>query len=284
MLSPQRSRVLVVAAAATAAATAVHIYRRFRALQKMSTRALEAAAGTCVNCACELYLDAAVPEMRCPQCETATATLGLPGTSTLDSEGSIADFTPGAFDDPGLLTALQDEVHWEQHDDRLEDGRIVSQARLIAYQASIPGHVYSYPGIVSGLRASCFSKSVEALRQSIQHRTGLAFNSAHLNLYRDGGDHVSWHTDEVGSTHRTTREFKPLVIRSRALAVYHTPPCSQQLLVFTQDVGLYGDAPAIASVSFGATRSFVLRCMRGEPYAPNWVPSVGNEMVEYVLR
>ena len=22
------------------------------------------------------------------------------------------------------------------------------------------------------------------------------FNSAHLNLYRTGGDHVSWHTDE----------------------------------------------------------------------------------------
>ena len=30
---------------------------------------------------------------------------------------------------------------------------MLSQARLIAYQASVEGHVYSYPGIVKGLRA-----------------------------------------------------------------------------------------------------------------------------------
>ena len=50
-----------------------------------------------------------------------------------------------------------------------------------------------------------------------------------------------------------------------------------------EDVPLYGTAPAIASISFGATRRFVLRRMTGKPYAEDWRPASCNEMVDYSL-
>eukprot|EP00966_Prymnesium_polylepis_P069568 1617501-Prymnesium_polylepis.1 len=172
--------------------------------------------------------------MRCPRCETTSAMSGAAGSVALDAEGSLVDFLPDAFSDGELLNVLIDEIEWQQHDDRLEDGRIISQARLIAYQATVEEHVYSYPGIVRGLRARRFSKTVDALRSRIEDR-----------LDRDGGDHVSWHTDE--------------------------------------DVPLYGDEPAIASVSFGVTRRFVLRRMAGEPYADDWRPSASNEVRRHMI-
>lgn len=77
------------------------------------------------------------------------------------------------------------------------------------------------------------------LKLRAEAATGETFDSAHLNLYRSGADHVSWHTDE--------------------------------------DIELYGNEPAIASLSFGATREFVLRRMEGEPYTGSWKPAQPEE-------
>ena len=119
------------------------------------------------------------------------------------------------------------------------------QPRLIAYQASDPSLVYSYEGLTTPLHPAPFTPAVAAIKEKAEALTGETFNSCHLNLYRTGGDHVSWHTDE-------------------------DPP-------------LYGPAPKIASVSFGATRDFVLRRMEGTPYAPDWAPATPSAMVRYTL-
>ena len=164
----------------------------------------------------------------------------------LDDQGSVVEFMPRAFagEAAELMAAVWREVEWEQHDDRLADGSVTRQPRLIAYQAtpSLGAHVYSYPGIVRQLTARPFTPTLDRLRRDAEAIAGCAFNSAHCNLYRDGGDHVSWHTDE--------------------------------------DEKLYGDAPTIASVSLGAARTFTLRRMDGPPYA--WRPA--GEMVEYRLE
>jgi alkylated DNA repair dioxygenase AlkB len=65
---------------------------------------------------------------------------------------------------------------------------------------------------------------VAAIRDRVAAATGLPFNSVLLNLYRDGRDSVSWHRDN---------DYP------------------------------HGGQPAIASVSFGATRRFQLRDARG---------------------
>eukprot|EP00747_Dinoflagellata_sp_TGD_P011828 gnl/TRDRNA2_/TRDRNA2_121115_c2_seq1.p1 gnl/TRDRNA2_/TRDRNA2_121115_c2~~gnl/TRDRNA2_/TRDRNA2_121115_c2_seq1.p1 ORF type:complete len:195 (+),score=32.60 gnl/TRDRNA2_/TRDRNA2_121115_c2_seq1:2-586(+) len=133
-----------------------------------------------------------------------------------------------------MFQQLLQEVVWEQHDDLLEDGRKVPMPRKIAYQAEDPANprlIYDYENLDTPLRPTAWTPVVHLLKQKAEEALGLdaeqcGFNSAHLNWYRDGGDHVSWHTDE--------------------------------------DVPLYGPEPVIASVSLGATRDFVLRSLTAE--------------------
>src|SRR5262249_25959347 len=61
---------------------------------------------------------------------------------------------------------------------------------------------------------------LDALRGAIETATGLSFNSVLANLYRDGRDSVGWHRDS---------DYP------------------------------HGDQPAIASLSFGAVRTFQVR-------------------------
>ena len=68
-----------------------------------------------------------------------------------------------------------------------------------------------------------------ALRQRVEAATGARFNSVLLNLYRDGRDSMGWHADDEPEL---------------------------------------GPAPAIASVSLGATRRFRLRPRAGLPHPP----------------
>jgi len=86
---------------------------------------------------------------------------------------------------------------------------------------------------------------VEQILHKVEEVSGESFNSVHLNLYRDGRDHVSWHTDE--------------------------------------DVPLYGPSPCIASVSFGAERAFLMRRMTGEPYEDDWKPESPSHVHRFVL-
>ena len=69
-----------------------------------------------------------------------------------------------------------------------------------------------------------------ALRQRVETATGARFNSVLLNLYRDGRDSMGWHADDEPEL---------------------------------------GPAPAIASLSLGATRRFRLRPSRIGPTHPS---------------
>jgi len=211
-----------------------------------STRSVEAAGLACIACGSEQYLDAGRPgrALRCASCDLADAAEGLVGLAWLDNEGSAVDYRPSAFV-PSLLPAIRSEVGWQSHSDRLSDGALVAQPRLIAYQADDVSFVYSYTGIAAPLIPTPLTPAVAALRTLVEVMTGESFNSVHLNLYRTGADHVSWHTDE--------------------------------------DAALYGDAPTIASVSFGAEREFVLRRMGGTPYTDGWLPVDPPRLVRYRL-
>lgn len=180
-------------AATAAAALAVVLWSRRR---RRSTAAVEA-GHSCPLCGCQdLYLDAAADELRCPRCDCAAAEDGICGAAALDDVGGQVHFVPGFLDDPGVLGRLQAEVAWEQHQDRLPSGALVLQPRLIAYQANDPSLVYSYEGLTTALHPQPFTPEVAAIRAKVEELTGEEFNSCHLNLYRCGADHVSWHTDE----------------------------------------------------------------------------------------
>ena len=131
----------------------------------------------------------------------------------------------GVFDgkeSEDLFVRLRDEIRWEQRQVRLF-GRWIDQPRLVAWFGDAD-QTYTYSGLT--LDASAWTPAVEVCRRRCETLAGAAFNSALVNLYRDGQDTVGWHSDDEPEL---------------------------------------GDEPVIASLSFGATRRFDLRHRSGEP-------------------
>jgi alkylated DNA repair dioxygenase AlkB len=121
-----------------------------------------------------------------------------------------------AAEESALFAAVRDRTAWEQHRVRLF-GRTVACPRLSAWQGE-PGVAYAYSGV--SLVAAGFAPEVERVRERVEASAEAAFNSALLQLYRDGADCMGWHADDEPEL---------------------------------------GREPCIASVSLGAPRRFVLR-------------------------
>ncbi len=111
---------------------------------------------------------------------------------------------------------LIDEVKWRQNEIKMF-GKIHLEPRFMCFQAE-PGVFYSYSGIK--LTPLPFSPLVLKIKNAIEKEHPYKFNSALLNYYRNGSDHMSYHADDE------------------------------------KELGLN---PTIASVSFGDTRKFVFK-------------------------
>lgn len=103
-------------------------------------------------------------------------------------------------------------------------GRTVAVPRRVAYLGD-PGRAYRYSG--QTYAPAPWTPTLAALRETLAARTGLAFNAVLANHYRDGRDSVGWHADDE------------------------------------RELGPAADDVAIASLSLGATRRFVMRAQRG---------------------
>ncbi|MES2681477.1 MAG: alpha-ketoglutarate-dependent dioxygenase AlkB [Bacteroidota bacterium] len=112
---------------------------------------------------------------------------------------------------------LSSELNWKQEPIKIF-GKTVMQPRLTAWFGSKD---YSYSGIT--MRANPFNKMLLEMKDRVERSTSASFNSALLNLYRDGNDSMGWHRD------------------------------NEKML---------GPKPVIASLSLGATRQFFLRNYR----------------------
>ena len=115
-----------------------------------------------------------------------------------------------------IFAALMTETPW-RHDEIFVYGRKVLQPRLTAWYGD-PGARYAYSGVE--LSPLPWTPLLAGLKARVEKAAGARFNSLLMNLYRDGRDSVSWHSDAE------------------------------------PELGLN---PAIASLSFGATRRFQLR-------------------------
>ena len=96
-------------------------------------------------------------------------------------------------------------------------GKVHQIPRLSAWHGD-PGAAYSYSGIV--LDPHPWNEALLQIRTAIGNYVDQYFNSVLLNCYRDGNDHMSWHSDD-----------------------------EKEL----------GQNPVIASVNLGASRRFLLR-------------------------
>ena len=115
-----------------------------------------------------------------------------------------------------LFESLVNGIVWKQEPIKLF-GKEVMQPRLTAWYGD-PGVSYSYSGIT--MQPHTWNAELGYVKQRVEELAGITFNSALLNLYRNGNDGMGWHRDNE-------REL--------------------------------GKNPIIASVSFGAERKFQLR-------------------------
>ncbi|HNC76938.1 MAG TPA: alpha-ketoglutarate-dependent dioxygenase AlkB, partial [Pseudomonadales bacterium] len=120
---------------------------------------------------------------------------------------------------PSLFEQLNSAIPWRQDEITLF-GKRHRLPRLQAWYGD-PGASYRYSGLL--LQPTPWQPLLNEIRRQVETLTGLRFNSALANLYRDGNDAMGWHSDDEAEL---------------------------------------GVDPAIASVSFGASRRFLLRHRR----------------------
>jgi len=111
---------------------------------------------------------------------------------------------------------LTREIDWKQEEINIF-GRNVKLPRLTAWYGD-NDKPYSFSGIT--LTPNPWTAELIEIKQAVESKCIALFNSVLLNLYRNGNDSISWHTD-----------------------------AEEEL----------GKNPVIASVNFGATRTFQLR-------------------------
>lgn len=143
---------------------------------------------------------------------------GTVGWQTL-SPGCDVAFFPDILGEDGwdLYHSLQEEVKWLEREVTVM-GRKVLQPRLIAYYATTPDMTYTYSGLT--LQPCPFEGVMLQLKNATESFLHQQFNSCLLNYYRNGDDHISWHSDNEK---------------------------------------IYGSTPFIASLSLGCSRDFVMK-------------------------
>jgi alkylated DNA repair dioxygenase AlkB len=128
-------------------------------------------------------------------------------------------FYPNFFskaESDSFLKNLRSNIVWKQESMNMY-GKKIDFPRLTAWYGN-NDKPYSFSGIT--LQPLPWSSEILSIKSKIEPVAKTAFNSVLLNLYRDGNDSISWHTD-----------------------------AEKEL----------GTNPVIASVNYGATRKFQLR-------------------------
>lgn len=140
-------------------------------------------------------------------------------SGTLRLPGGIVDFYPDYFsplESDAWFAYLKQHTPWEQETLHLF-GKDIPVPRLTAWHGK-PGAIYTYSNVEH--HPHPWNPTLLRIKRRVEAAAGTSFNSVLLNLYRDGEDSVSWHSDDEPEL---------------------------------------GSNPFIASVSFGAVRRFHMK-------------------------
>jgi alkylated DNA repair dioxygenase AlkB len=139
------------------------------------------------------------------------------GGELLSGDGSAFLFPEFLSEDEAdaAFAELVDTNSWEQQS-LMMYGKLVDEPRLSSWHSE--GQSYTYSG--KARNPQPWTPLLRNIREQCEERTGHTFNGVLVNYYRDGNDHLGWHSD---------------------------------------DELINGSEPLIASISLGAERRFDLR-------------------------
>ena len=159
--------------------------------------------------------------------------------------GEVVELTNGAYryfpqyfntvDADRLFEAFTNKIDWKQEEMRIY-GKVIKFPRLTAWYGD-NDKPYSFSGIT--LQPLPWNEELKEIKSRIEPECDHIFNSVLLNLYRDGNDSISWHTDaekELGKNpmiasvnfgverefqlrHRTTGEKKSIFLQHGSLLI-----------------------------------------------------------------
>lgn len=139
------------------------------------------------------------------------------GGELLSGDGSallIPEFIPEDLADSALSELMRTNA-WEQQS-LLMYGKVVDEPRLSTWHSD--GQTYTYSG--RARHPQPWTPLLSTIREMCEQETSHTFNGVLVNFYRDGDDHLGWHSD---------------------------------------DELINGSEPLIASISLGAERRFDMR-------------------------
>lgn len=145
-----------------------------------------------------------------------------PKSDTIIIENGEYLFIPNFFNKPesdSFFKLLKENILWKQESMNMY-GKQIAFPRLTAWYGN-DDKPYSFSGIT--LTPNPWNPVILEIKNRIEPKASVTFNSVLLNRYRDGKDSISWHTDAEPEL---------------------------------------GKNPIIASVNFGSTRKFQLRHVR----------------------
>ena len=158
------------------------------------------------------------------------------GRAVLDSGVTCRNRWLAGEDAALLQVQLASEVPWSIHRIRMF-GRWVDSPRQSCWMGD-PGVRYRYSGAL--FEPEPWHPSIRALLPRLEADCGAPFNSVLINRYRNGGDHMGWHSDDEPEL---------------------------------------GSAPVIASLSLGAERRFVMRLKAERERKAEWRLAHGDLLV-----
>jgi alkylated DNA repair dioxygenase AlkB len=120
----------------------------------------------------------------------------LPCDGTVNYYGRILGQEEARRHYEALLTG----VRWE-HDEAIIFGKRIVTARKVAWYGDAH-YAYTYSGTTK--RALPWTREMLELKGAVEKLTETKFNSCLLNLYHDGSEGVTWHSDDEASLGRNT--------------------------------------------------------------------------------
>lgn len=90
------------------------------------------------------------------------------------------------------LANLMDEINWKNDEVNLFGKQIITK-RMVAWYGD-KKYTYTYSNTIR--TAEVWTPELITLKHLVEEKTGEKFNSCLLNLYHDGNEGMSWHSDD----------------------------------------------------------------------------------------